>query len=57
MMQKYSIMIYDQYFFWASASDKQLKSFVLESQRPCASLNPVLLKEDKLPLITDWLLS
>ena len=53
MMQKYSIIIYDQYFFWADASDEQFKSLVLESRRPCASLNPALQEEKNLPSIID----
>ena len=54
MMQKYLIIIYDQYFFWAGASHEELKSLVLESRRRCPSLNPVLQKEKNLPIITDW---
>ena len=53
MMQKYLIIIYDQYFFWADASDEQFKSLVLESRRPCASLNPALQVEKNLPSIID----
>ena len=34
---------------------EQFKSLVLESQKPCASSNTVLLVENNLPPITKWL--
>ena len=40
---------------WTSSSYDQFKTLVLESRKPCASSNTVLLEEINLLPIIDWL--
>ena len=57
MVQIPYLLTYGQCFFLDKNLIGAIKSLVLESRRSCVSSNTVLLEENNLSPITDWLFS